>query len=516
VIIKGTSRGGPVELAKHLGNAEKNEVVKVLEVRRTVSDNLRDALIEMDAYALGTKCTKSLYHAAISPALPHLLTPEQQNEAITALEEKLGLTDHARVVVMHEKHGRQHLHVVWSRIDLAHMKTVSDSHNYRKHEEVSRDLERRFGHERVQGAHHERDGVERPERSPSRAELRQEERTGIKSKAVKAEVTAAFRQSDGPEAFRAALEDRGYLLAQGDRRDYVVVDRAGGIHSLGRRIDGMRAAELREFMSPLDRAKLPTAEIAKETQLDRAAGNVSAFDQKNWEEALAASAIEKLKSAEELAERHKREIREARADDKIEAAYARGDDFGSQSSAATKDLARRMKLKAWEPFHPADYAEFSPENRFKSSSRNATGRRVSGNNQITHLHEGEWQGPDIAFGEASNSISFNDIARQRYERMESLVYGEHGYFESEQREQTNTKAREEQERTDARRQNPVHQDRPIGDKSDRTDYRELGDEKYRRMERILNDESWDSHSDDVDRDPDRQREAPGRGRTRSR
>jgi hypothetical protein len=115
---------------------------------------------------------------------------------------------------MHEKLGRQHIHVVWSRIDLEKMRSVSDSHNYRQHEEVARDLERRFGHDRVQGAHHERDEVEQPDRTPSRAELRQEERTGITGKRVKEEVTVAFRTSDGPEAFRAALQERLHACAR--------------------------------------------------------------------------------------------------------------------------------------------------------------------------------------------------------------------------------------------------------------------------------------------------------------
>jgi hypothetical protein len=41
------------------------------------------------------------------------------------------------------------------------------------------------------------------------------------------------------------LAEHGYMLARGDRRDFVIVDREGGIHSLARRIDGMKAAELR-------------------------------------------------------------------------------------------------------------------------------------------------------------------------------------------------------------------------------------------------------------------------------
>ena len=270
MIIKGKSRSEPSALAAHLGNAEKNERVQLLETRGTVATDLRGALIEMDAYAVGTRCEKPLYHAAMSPEPPHRLSPEQRNEAITTLEDKLGLTGHARVVVMHEKEGREHIHVVWSRINLDRMRSVSDSHNYRKHEEVARDLERRFGHDRVQGAHVERDGVTRPDRTPSRAELRQEDRTGITGKQVKADVTAAFRASDGPEAFKTALEHAGYLLAKGDKRDFVVLDQAGGVHSLARRLDGMKAAELREYMAPIDRESLPDIEQAKAMQLARA------------------------------------------------------------------------------------------------------------------------------------------------------------------------------------------------------------------------------------------------------
>lgn len=308
MIIKGKSRAGPSALAAHLGNAEKNEVVKLLETKGTVANDLRGALIEMDAYASGTHCEKSLYHAAISPEPPHRLSQEQRVEAVNALEEKLGLDGHARVVVMHEKLGRQHLHVVWSRIDLDQMKSVSDSHNYRKHEEVSRDLERRFGHEKIRGALAERDGKGRPQRTPSRAELRQEERTGITGKEVKAQITAAFKESGDAEQFKSQLEQKNYILAQGDRRDFVVVDRAGGIHSLARRIDGIRAADLREFMDIIDRETLPTAEEARQTALER-----------------------------------DRQRRDSREEALIQANYSKGDDYVSQTQAALKDHERRQE-----------------------------------------------------------------------------------------------------------------------------------------------------------------------------
>jgi hypothetical protein len=311
VIIKGKSRTGASALSIHLSNMEKNEHVAVLEIRGTVARDLRGALIEMDAIAIGTRCEKSLYHAAISPAPPHRLTPAQRIEAVDALEAKLGLAGHARVVILHEKLGREHLHAVWSRIDIKRMVSVHDGHNYRKHEEVSRDLERRFGHERVQGAHHERDGVDRPDRTPSRAELRQEERTGISGKSVKLDVTEAFRSSDTPEAFKQALEDRGMILAKGDRRDFVIVDRAGGVHSLARRIDGMKAAELRAFMAPLDRESLPNIEQAQKIVEDR--------------------------------ERLKREAQETGDDARLSKAYGRGFDYVSQATAAQRDFEQRQE-----------------------------------------------------------------------------------------------------------------------------------------------------------------------------
>jgi hypothetical protein len=267
----------------------------------------------MDAYAAGTRCQKPLYHAAISPEPPHRLTPEQRIEAVDELEAKLGLQNQPRVVMIHEKEGREHIHVVWSRIDLDRMRAIPDSHNYRKHEESARELERRFGHDRVQGAHHERDGpdgttTQRPDRTPSRSELRQEDRTGISAKDVKRDVTAIFRSSPDANSFREGLAEKGYAIARGDRRDYVLVDQAGGIHSLARRIDGAKAAELRQFMSPLDRTSIPSITDAREAQA-RLYGN---------------------------ADGHEVDLAKA---------YRRGEGYVSQSQAALKEHKQRQQQR---------------------------------------------------------------------------------------------------------------------------------------------------------------------------
>ena len=103
---------------------------------------MRGALREMCAVAAGTRCKSNLYHGSINVRVEERLELEQWRFATDALEKRLGLSEHPRAIVMHKKHGREHLHIVWSRIDYLKMCAIPDSHNYRAHEEVSRELER--------------------------------------------------------------------------------------------------------------------------------------------------------------------------------------------------------------------------------------------------------------------------------------------------------------------------------------------------------------------------------------
>lgn len=271
MIIKGSARSAPIELAKHLRRTDTNELVRVIEARGTLAqDDMREVLVEMDSFAAGTRCQRTLYHASISPS-PNdpAMEPEQWAEAVEALEERLGLTDQPRLVVAHIKDERAHLHVVWSRIDQENQRAIHDGWNYRAHEEVARDLERRFNHERVQGAHAEREGVERPERTPSMADIQQQQRSGVSLADVRADVTEAFQVSANGTELAEQLAERGYVLARGDRRDFVVLDETGEVHSLARRIEGLKAAELRAFMKDIDAEQLPTVADAKASILVR-------------------------------------------------------------------------------------------------------------------------------------------------------------------------------------------------------------------------------------------------------
>jgi hypothetical protein len=269
VVIKGKSVAGARRLTAHLTHRDTNERVQVLEIRGVVAEDLRGALLEMEAVSAGARTTKPFYHGSINTPAEERMTDEQRMQAIDRLEVTLGLTGQARTVVLHEKKGREHCHIVWSRIDLDRMAAISDSHNYRKHEEVARDLEREFGFKRVQGVHVERDGKERPERTPSHAEMLQAERTGMSPKEAKTRITALWQSTETGKEFAVALWNDGFVLARGDRRDFVVIDPMGGTHSLARRIEGAKAKDVRERMADLGEARLPNVLDAKQIQKAR-------------------------------------------------------------------------------------------------------------------------------------------------------------------------------------------------------------------------------------------------------
>ena len=272
MIIKGTPCAGAKRLATHLTRTDTNERAEVKDIRGVVAEDLLGALREMESVAAGARTTKPFYHGSINTRENERLTDEQRMQAIDKLEQALGLTGQARVVVIHEKEGREHCHIVWSRIDLDRMAAISDSHNYRKHEEVARALEKEFGLERVQGAHVERGDQPRPGRTPSHREMLQAERTGLDTQQAKELLTGIWNTTKNGKGFQAALEKNGWILARGDRRDFVAIDPGGGVHSVARRIEGAKAADVRERFADIDPRDLQSVAEAKQAQRKRGGG----------------------------------------------------------------------------------------------------------------------------------------------------------------------------------------------------------------------------------------------------
>lgn len=261
MIINGGSRSQWRFFANHLMK-DDNDLVAISEIRGLASNNVLDGLREMAALASGTRCKNFFYHANINPRVEDQLTPEQWDKAIDILEQKLGLTNHSRIVVEHQKEGRSHKHVLWSRINTDTMTAVSDSHNYQIHEAASREIEQVFGHDAVVGAFG-RDG-KRPERNPANWETFRSQQTKIDPKLLTQQVTELWQHSENGQAFVAALAEQGLQLCRGDRRDFCLIDTAGDVHSLARRINGVKAADIRAKMQDVDIAQIPTIAAAKE------------------------------------------------------------------------------------------------------------------------------------------------------------------------------------------------------------------------------------------------------------
>lgn len=266
MILKGNARGGGADLALHLMNAFDNERVEVGQVRGTVAEDLHGAFGEYEAIAAGTRCKKPLYSLSINPSAP--LSRERYFAAIDRIEKGLGLSSQPRAVVFHVKNGREHCHVVWSRIDARTMKAVHLSHDRMKLRALSRELAREFGLKLPEGL--ERDKAEQrgQQKDMTLGEKRQAEQTGIAPDRRRKEITQAWLASDSAEAFRAALSQKGYILAKGDKRGLVVIDRYGHVHSLARQIEGVKTREVKAKLAPVA-DQIPTVDQARVLQRDQ-------------------------------------------------------------------------------------------------------------------------------------------------------------------------------------------------------------------------------------------------------
>lgn len=296
MILKGSQRGNGSDLATHLLNAYDNELVKIAALDGVVAEDLHGAFAEFEAVASGTKAKQPLYSLSINPSAP--LTREQYEEAIAAIEDRLGLAGQPRAVVFHVKHGREHCHVVWSRIDVEKMRAIHMAHDHRRLCDLSCELARKYGLDLPPGleAWEQKQRFQKEKLDRTLAENAQQAKTGVDPDERRAEITACYEHSDSAASFRAALEQKGYLLAKGDKRGFIVVDRFGDVHSLSRYVKGQTAKQIKGKLAPLTPEQLPSVDQAKEQMRQRTqAAQEVAQPQVRKEEARAAE--EKVRKA---------------------------------------------------------------------------------------------------------------------------------------------------------------------------------------------------------------------------
>ena len=100
----------------------------------------------------------------------------------------------------------------------------------------------------------------------------QAERTGLDTQQAKELLTGIWNSTKSGKGFQAALEKNGWILARGDRRDFVAIDPGGGVHSVARRIEGAKAADVRERFADIDPRDLQSVAEAKQAQRKRGGG----------------------------------------------------------------------------------------------------------------------------------------------------------------------------------------------------------------------------------------------------
>ncbi len=288
MIAKGTTHNNGGRLAVYMTTAKKGEQAELWQLRGFASDNIKEAFRDVHTMAEGTHCENPFFHVQVRNPEGENLTREQWERVADRIESKLGYSDQPRAIAFHKDlaTGHEHMHVAWSRIDDQTM-TVRELPFFKMRlKEVSRELEIELGLTRVKNER------ETAVRAPTRDQDEQARRLGIDIREVRQTIRDCWERADNGRSFVAALADNGLVLAQGDRRDFVVMDEGGGTHALGKRLLGNTAGEIRERLADLDRAQLPTVAKARE-EIERTLNGER--DEIGWEDKLAAAAIEKEK-----------------------------------------------------------------------------------------------------------------------------------------------------------------------------------------------------------------------------
>jgi hypothetical protein len=264
VIAKGNLHGNGAKLARYLITGRKGERAELVELRGFASPDIRQAFADVHIQAAEVRQNaKPFFHAYVRLPAGEELARSQWRHVANRIEKRLGFSGQGRAIAFHHQpNGDTHMHIAWSRIDLEQRCAREPGLYKNKLKEISRQLECELGLTRISS--------ERPPgrkiRAPGRKEFEHARRLGTDLASIREAIRACWDSADNGGSFMAALEAHGLVLTRGERRDFVVVDHAGGMHALSKRITGMTAAQIRARLADLDPATLPSISQAR-TQL---------------------------------------------------------------------------------------------------------------------------------------------------------------------------------------------------------------------------------------------------------
>lgn len=396
MIAKGTTHNNGLKLAQYITTGKDGERAELWKLYGFASPDIKQAFRCVHVMAEATKCEQPFFHVQVRNREGEKLTRQQWEVAAHRIMRINGLTGQPYAIAFHinEITGEEHMHLAVSRIDAETMKATPLPFFQERLTKISRELEKEFGLEPVKS---EREGPIKY--APKRWEAEQSHRLGFDKNAIRNTIRACHDRTDCGRNFDNELANEGLILALGNRRDYVVIDHAGGIHALGQRILGMKPRDLRVKLADLDHANIPTVEQAREFMLDlprdradrltRELADVQAQikaeheyarrdparDEIQWQEALDKAAIAKEKTERQFVEPKEREKETTRAEREQKQPGGREENhwpinppqhqswpgFEKAASEATRDdRTENLKgpaAKVWEAFTHSDSAK---------------------------------------------------------------------------------------------------------------------------------------------------------------
>ncbi len=265
MILIGEQRADGPQLAADLMSASGNQIVEVAEIRGARAADLRGTFTEWYEQSLATKCKQHLYSLLISPDPAQArLSRDQYFDLVARVERRLKLAGQPRVVVFHDRPGeagvrRHYGYVVWSRIDTENRKALPIAHDRLKLQTVAREFCRHYGIALPGGMQPKKSGGRNEAEEHVEGEPpAQNQNARVSKEQRRADLADCWIRTETGPAFMEELEARGYRLARGTKRPFVVVDPAGRVHSLSRQLSGVANPEqLNERLSSLPLDTLP-------------------------------------------------------------------------------------------------------------------------------------------------------------------------------------------------------------------------------------------------------------------
>jgi len=246
MIAKANTHDNGSRLARYITSGKEGEVAELWELRGFASRDVLDAFRSVHIMAQGGKCERPFLHVQVRNREGEVLTRSQWQTVADRIERILGFRDQPRAIAVHfdERTGHEHLHIAFSRIESETLKARPLPFSNLRLKRLCRELENQFGFAPIRN--------DRPgpiKFAPTRDQEAQAARLGVDVREVLETIRQCFDHADCGHSFRAALANNRLVLTKGDRRDFVVVDHAGGIHALGKRLLGLPVSQVRARLS---------------------------------------------------------------------------------------------------------------------------------------------------------------------------------------------------------------------------------------------------------------------------